>query len=146
MKQIIIFLLALACATTAQAQVINLSGPWQCTLLDDAEGKPLPADKLVTTTVRLPGTTDTNGLGYAPADTTETTHLTRLHAYRGRARYERDIAIPRGWTLRGAFGSSFSNGRRPPRFSSTANVWAAATTSPRRNASHCPSTRPDGTA
>lgn len=107
MKQIIIFLLALACATTVQAQVIDLSGPWQCTLLDDAEGKPLPADKLVTTTVRLPGTTDTNGLGYAPADTTETTHLTRLHAYRGRARYERDIAIPRGWTLRGAVRQLF---------------------------------------
>ena len=35
----------------------------------------------------LPGTIDTNRLGFAPKDTMETTHLTRLYAYKGAARY-----------------------------------------------------------
>lgn len=43
----------------------------------------------------LPGTIDTNHLGFAPSDTTETTHLTRLYAYKGKATYFRIIEIPR---------------------------------------------------
>ena len=45
----------------------------------------------------LPGTIDTNHLGFAPSDTTETTHLTRLYAYKGKATYFRIIEIPRQW-------------------------------------------------
>lgn len=45
----------------------------------------------------LPGTIDTNHLGFAPSDTTETTHLTRLYAYKGKATYSRTIEIPRQW-------------------------------------------------
>ena len=45
----------------------------------------------------LPGTIDTNHLGFAPSDTTETTHLTRLYAYKGKATYSRTIEIPKQW-------------------------------------------------
>lgn len=53
-------------------------------------------------TIIFPGTTDTNFLGVACDNTTETTHLTRLFSYKGKARYEREVDIPRSWAGRPA--------------------------------------------
>ena len=82
-----------------QAQSISLAGEWQVELGESksafAKGK-----RMVTDAVKraiLPGTIDTNHLGFAPKDTVETTHLTRLYAYKGAARYSRTINIPKDW-------------------------------------------------
>ena len=82
-----------------QAQSISLAGEWQVELGESksafAKGK-----RMVTDAVKraiLPGTIDTNHLGFAPKDTMETTHLTRLYAYKGAARYSREINIPKDW-------------------------------------------------
>src|SRR5574344_2309135 len=90
---LVIFLLSVSCALSAQ--VIDLSGKWSCTLLSDKDGEPLEESLVCAKTVHLPGTTDTNLLGYAPVNKEETTHLTRLFAYKGKAKYERDVDIPR---------------------------------------------------
>ena len=68
-------------------QSLSLAGEWNVTLGDAKEVKH----------AILPGTIDTNHLGFAPSDTTETTHLTRLYAYKGKATYSRTIEIPRQW-------------------------------------------------
>ena len=66
---------------------LSLAGDWNVTLGDAKEVKH----------AMLPGTIDTNHLGFAPSDTTETTHLTRLYAYKGKATYSRTIEIPKQW-------------------------------------------------
>lgn len=66
---------------------LSLAGEWNVTLGDAKELKH----------AMLPGTIDTNHLGFAPSDTTETTHLTRLYAYKGKATYSCTIEIPRQW-------------------------------------------------
>lgn len=66
---------------------LSLAGEWNVTLGDAKEVKH----------AMLPGTIDTNHLGFAPSDTTETTHLTRLYAYKGKATYSRTIEIPKLW-------------------------------------------------
>ena len=71
-------------------QSLSLAGEWNVTLGDAKEVKH----------AMLPGTIDTNHLGFAPSDTTETTHLTRLYAYKGKATYSRIIEIPRQWKKR----------------------------------------------
>ena len=73
--------------TNGVAQSLSLAGEWKVTLGDAKEVK----------RAMLPGTIDTNHLGFAPSDTTETTHLTRLYAYKGKATYSRTIEIPRQW-------------------------------------------------
>lgn len=73
----------------AQQNVIDISGAWMVRLADGhcRQGT-------------LPGTMDTNRLGSAPADTTETTHLTRAYSYKGAATYSRGIVIPKSWKCR----------------------------------------------
>ena len=66
---------------------LSLAGEWNVTLGDAKEVKH----------AMLPGTIDTTHLGFAPSDTTETTHLTRLYAYKGKATYSRTIEIPKQW-------------------------------------------------
>ena len=66
---------------------LSLAGEWSVTLGDAKEVKH----------AMLPGTIDTNHLGFAPSDTTETTHLTRLYAYKSKATYSRTIEIPKQW-------------------------------------------------
>lgn len=82
-----------------QAQSISLAGEWQVELGESksafAKGKRVTTD--AAKRAILPGTIDTNHLGFAPKDTMETTHLTRLYAYKGAARYSREINIPKGW-------------------------------------------------
>ena len=71
-------------------KAINLAGQWNVTLGD--------SDK--TKTATLPGTIDTNGLGNAPTDTTETARLTRVSAFKGKASYSRTVNIPKAWKKR----------------------------------------------
>jgi len=73
----------------AQQDVIDISGTWTVRLADGQSRQ-----------VTLPGTTDTNHLGSTPADTTETTHLTRAYSYKGAASYSRGIAVPKTWKHR----------------------------------------------
>ena len=82
-----------------QAQSVSLAGEWQVELGESksafAKGKRVTTD--AAKRAILPGTIDTNHLGFAPKDTMETTHLTRLYAYKDAARYSREINIPKGW-------------------------------------------------
>ena len=68
-------------------RTMSLAGQW-CVTIDGNSAE---------RTIELPGTIDSNGLGFAPTDTTETTHLTRISSYKGKATYTRDINIPRAW-------------------------------------------------
>lgn len=82
-----------------QAQSISLAGEWNVEL--GKSGSAFAKSKRVSQgevkRAILPGTIDTNHLGFAPKDTMETTHLTRLYAYKGAARYSRTIIIPKDW-------------------------------------------------
>ena len=82
-----------------QAQSISLAGEWQVELGESksAFAKSKRASQGEAKRAILPGTIDTNHLGFAPKDTMETTHLTRLYAYKGAARYSRTINIPKDW-------------------------------------------------
>ena len=82
-----------------QAQSISLAGEWNVELgkSGSAFAKNKRASQGEVKRTILPGTIDTNHLGFAPKDTMETTHLTRLYAYKGAARYSRTINIPKDW-------------------------------------------------
>lgn len=82
-----------------QAQSISLAGEWNVELgkSGSAFAKSKRASQGEMKRAILPGTIDTNHLGFAPKDTMETTHLTRLYAYKGAARYSRTINIPKDW-------------------------------------------------
>lgn len=82
-----------------QAQSISLAGEWNVELgkSGSAFAKSKRALQGEAKRAILPGTIDTNRLGFAPKDTMETTHLTRLYAYKGAARYSRTINIPKDW-------------------------------------------------
>ena len=87
-----------------QAQSISLAGEWNVELGKSgsflAQGKKSRADAKEAKRAHLPGTIDTNRLGVPPTDLTETTHLTRISAYKGAARYSRTIEIPKAWKLK----------------------------------------------
>ena len=70
----------------AAAQRIDLAGEWTLQLPGQA-----------TTTVTLPGTLDTNRKGHPIERKNETTHLSRLYSYKGKAWYERTVVIPAKW-------------------------------------------------
>ena len=82
-----------------QAQSISLAGEWNVELgkSGSAFAKSKRASQGEVKRAILPGTIDTNHLGFAPKDTMEATHLTRLYAYKGAARYSRTINIPKDW-------------------------------------------------
>ena len=100
-KSLLPFLLLVALSAMAQdspfRQRIHLDGTWQFALDPQAT---LAATSPLAETVMLPGTTDTNLKGDAPNDTAVTTHLTRLHAYVGKAWYRREVTIPKEWKKR----------------------------------------------
>ena len=89
----IMFFIALS--PSVKAQRIDLAGEWKCSLLSDKDGKQIEKNSITTKEIMLPGTTDTNHLGYQPSSKEETTHLTRLFEYRGKAKYEHDVVIPK---------------------------------------------------
>ncbi len=84
-----------------QAQSISLAGDWKVVLGESGSAVLNNGKKVKTVkeerTAKLPGTIDTNRLGVPPTDLTETTHLTRISAYKGAARYSRTIEIPKDW-------------------------------------------------
>ena len=96
MKRLLILtaLLLVAIVATAQRETIDLSGQWLFALDRDSTVTP---SMLFTETVVLPGTTDTNRKGDPLGNTGETTHLSRLFSYKGRAWYRRAVTIPKLW-------------------------------------------------
>ena len=104
MKLTTLLLTAVLCLPTqteAQPRQIDLSGTWQFAL--DRQHLVHP-DYILTETVQLPGTTDTNkkgdrfkvmGDGEMPQEIT--THLSRVYSYKGRAWYKRSVEIPADW-------------------------------------------------
>ena len=99
MRRIVLIVSLGLMSLSMQAQSISLAGEWQVELGESksafARGKRVVTD--AAKRAILPGTIDTNHLGFAPKDTMETTHLTRLYAYKGAARYSRTINIPKDW-------------------------------------------------
>ena len=97
MRRIVLIVSLGLMSLSMQAQSISLAGEWQVELGESksafAKGKRVVTD--AAKRAILPGTIDTNHLGFAPKDTMETTHLTRLYAYKGAARYSRTINIPK---------------------------------------------------
>jgi len=92
---LILFIFHLSLLTsTAQSLVMDLSGTWQFAL--DRQRLVHP-DYILTETVQLPGTTDTNKKGDPLIKKDETTHLSRIYSYKGRAWYKRQVAIPADW-------------------------------------------------
>ena len=73
---------------------IDFSGRWQFCLDPDTVVMP---DQDFTDFVVLPGTTDTNKKGTPIAKKEETTHLSRLFSYFGRAWYKKEVDIPQSW-------------------------------------------------
>ena len=99
MRQLLTFILFSVVVGTAVAgnpfrPRLNLSGEWQFAL---DPNDTLSATSTLDDSVTLPGTTDTNQKGFAPQNTSETTHLTRLHSYVGKAWYRREVDIPQAW-------------------------------------------------
>lgn len=91
MKRTILILIALMALTAwADDRRISLAGTWQFALGNDM---PQAFDETVT----LPGTTDTNQKGTPLNRFDETTHLSRRYSYKGRAWYQREVAIPDSW-------------------------------------------------
>lgn len=101
-KTLLLLVLAvLTLAVSAQnnsRQTINLQGTWQFALDPDSTGvsKHYPTIKL-SDEVTLPGTTDTNKKGFPITKKDETTHLSRLYSYFGKAWYKKDVIIPANW-------------------------------------------------
>ena len=75
-------------------QRVDLSGVWQFAL--DRDGS-LTSTDVMSETVSLPGTTDTNRKGDSIEWKGETTHLSRPFSYKGRAWYRRSVMIPQAW-------------------------------------------------
>ena len=97
MKLTTLLLTAVLCLpmqAEAQPKQIDLSGTWQFGL--DRQHLVQPND-ILTETVQLPGTTDTNKKGDLVGKTEETTHLSRIYSYKGRAWYKRSVEIPAEW-------------------------------------------------
>ena len=97
MKRLILLLtcaISLNLQATDNKKSIDLSGTWQFTL--DRKGLVHP-DYILTETVQLPGTTDTNKKGDFIGYSEETTHLSRPWSYKGRAWYKREVCIPSDW-------------------------------------------------
>mgnify|MGYP002622700939 CR=1 FL=1 len=73
---------------------INLAGEWFFALDRDTTITPLTH---FMENVTLPGTTDTNLKGDPLMSRDETTHLSRLFSYKGRAWYRKEVEIPKSW-------------------------------------------------
>ena len=97
MKKLTLLVLTMLCLNVLadnQPQRIDLSGTWQFAL--DRQ-KLVHPDYILTESVLLPGTTDTNKKGDFVGKTDETTHLSRIWTYKGRAWYKRSVEIPESW-------------------------------------------------
>lgn len=87
-----------SCAMFPQRQRMDLQGKWAFKLDVRGNGEESGfATAPFAEEVMLPGTTDTNRKGFRPTRTDETTYLTRLHTYVGRAWYKKVVDIPESW-------------------------------------------------
>ena len=91
---LLLFSVSLNAIADGQTKRIDLSGTWQFAL--DCQQTIRPTDVL-TETIELPGTTDTNKKGDEVGKRDETTHLSRRYSYKGRAWYQREVEIPVDW-------------------------------------------------
>ena len=90
-----------SCAMFPQRQRMDLQGKWAFKLDVRGNGEESGfATAPFAEEVVLPGTTDTNRKGFRPARTDETTYLTRLHAYVGKAWYKKVVDIPESWKIK----------------------------------------------
>ena len=98
MKNLTTILLMAGLCLNMQAEAlpkyIDLSGTWLFTL---DRNKTIQAGAQLTETIQLPGTTDTNKKGDYIARSEETTQLSRLWSYKGRAWYQKEVDIPVSW-------------------------------------------------
>ena len=94
MRRIIVFAAALVLLAGCSRPVKDLSGVWEFAL--DPEGT-LTAESPFDDSITLPGTTDLAGKGNEPEDTCETSRLTRLHSFVGKAWYRRNVTVPSSW-------------------------------------------------
>lgn len=77
---------------------IDLRGDWHFELDPDGTGTERNFQKKrFSDVVYLPGTTDTNQKGNLNRKTDETTHLSRIYTYVGKAWYKKEVEIPEGW-------------------------------------------------
>jgi hypothetical protein len=98
-KSLFVFLAAFCCLTLragafAFHHQIDLQGQWQFALDPNSA---MSVSSVFSETVTLPGTTDTNRKGVPCSAKDETTHLSRLFSYVGKAWYCRDVDIPEDW-------------------------------------------------
>ena len=94
MKKLFFLLLSFCSLPIAAQERMDLSGTWQFAL--DRQMLVHP-DYILTETIQLPGTTDTNLKGDRLMKKNETTHLSRPYSYKGRAWYKRTVDIPQSW-------------------------------------------------
>ena len=98
MKKLTTILLMAGLCLNMQAEAlpkyIDLSGTWLFAL---DRNKTIQAGTQLTETIQLPGTTDTNKKGDYIARSEETTQLSRLWSYKGRAWYQKEVDIPVSW-------------------------------------------------
>ena len=98
MKKLTTILLMAGLCLNMQAEAlpkyIDLSGTWLFAL---DRNKTIQAGAQLTETIQLPGTTDTNKKGDYIARSEETTQLSRLWSYKGRAWYQKEVDIPVSW-------------------------------------------------
>ncbi len=113
MRKLLLTMLLLPLLSAAAQSSIDLSGQWTLrlpavagTVLDSptsaattspTSARPVGGRSTATTTVTLPGTLDTNKKGLSNDKKNETTHLSRLYDYKGKAEYERAVVIPQSW-------------------------------------------------
>lgn len=102
-RKIYLLVVLVLCAITgmrAQEELsrINLEGLWQFKLDPDGVGVAENyAEKSFTEQIILPGTTDTNKKGNPIIKKDETTNLSRLFSYVGKAWYKKTVEIPQKW-------------------------------------------------
>lgn len=77
---------------------IDLEGNWEFQLDSlNLGGSQSWQNQSFSDSVTLPGTTDTNKKGVLNSKTDETTHLSRIYSYVGKARYKKQVNIPEDW-------------------------------------------------
>lgn len=93
---LVVFLIS--CHSKSEREYIDLQGIWKFKLdsLDVGENETWYVEEF-SDEVKLPGTTDTNKKGFLNYDSEETTFLSREFFYKGKAWYQRDVYIPKGW-------------------------------------------------
>ncbi len=105
MRIVNLVLLLLGIVSTLSAQPgkgtrvqMDLQGTWQFKLDPDSSGVEKNFQSAIfSDVIQLPGTTDTNKKGNLNPKKGETTFLSRVYSYVGRAWYKKEVTIPKDW-------------------------------------------------